>query len=250
VLVLALSFTPTVFDRLVLPVAGPYLPHASTPPRGVGAAEKPIGTPPTAPSSTSYRLNESPDPGQEMVAYDPCRPVHWVVRPDNAPPGAQQLVEQALAEVSVATGLQFVHDGPTTEAPSGSRDNYQPERYGKRWAPLLITWSDPGETPGLAGRVVGLGGSSYAQSPGKPLVHVAGSVTLDAPDLTAVLERPNGRAQVRAVIMHELGHVVGLDHVDDPAQLMHAENSGLTGFAAGDLAGLARLGTGECVPQL
>ena len=46
------------------------------------------------------------------------------------------------------------------------------------------------------------------------------------------------------------GTLLGLDHVDDPTQLMHAENSGLTGFAAGDLAGLALLGSGPCVPEL
>lgn len=50
--------------------------------------------------------------------------------------------------------------------------------------------------------------------------------------------------------MHELAHVVGLDHVDDPTQLMYAENSGQLDFGAGDRAGLALLGTGECVPRL
>lgn len=50
--------------------------------------------------------------------------------------------------------------------------------------------------------------------------------------------------------MHELAHVVGLDHVDDPTQLMNPEGTGVTEFAAGDLAGLAVLGGGQCVPEL
>jgi hypothetical protein len=51
--------------------------------------------------------------------------------------------------------------------------------------------------------------------------------------------------------MHELGHLVGLGHVNDSRQLMHAANkSGVTEFAAGDLTGLAVLGNGPCVPEL
>lgn len=60
---------------------------------------------------------------------------------------------EAIAEVSAASVLQFVHDGATAEGPTDQRNLYQPERYGKRWAPVLITWSTPAETPGLAGKV-------------------------------------------------------------------------------------------------
>ena len=75
-------------------------------------------------------------------------------------------------------------------------------------------------------------------------------VQLDAPGLTETLAFPEGPALVRAIIMHELAHVVGLDHVNDPTQLMHAENSGQLDFGAGDRAGLALLGTGKCVPGI
>lgn len=239
-----------MFERFVLPTVRPYLPGATMPPPGVEAAQSPLGQPPESTGSPAYSLQPSPDPGQPFVAYDPCRPVHYVVRPDNAPPGADQLLHQAVAEVSAATGLRFQNDGSTSEAPSENRNTYQADRYGKRWAPVLIAWSNPEESPGLAGNVAGLGGSGYAQTPGHPIVLVAGQVKLDAPALTDILQRPEGPAQVRAIIMHELGHVVGLNHVDDPGQLMYAENSGLTEFADGDRAGLARLGRGTCVPQL
>jgi hypothetical protein len=158
-----------------------------------------------------------------------------------------------VAAASQASGLKFVYDGPTAEAPSDDRQAFQPDRYGKRWAPVLIAWSTPAETPGLAGDVAGLGGSGYAQAPGQPLVPLvlaAGQVSLDAPDLAAISAgRPDGAAEVRAIIMLELGHVLGLNHVNDPAQLMFAENNGVMDFAAGDRAGLALLGSGPCVPQ-
>ncbi len=50
--------------------------------------------------------------------------------------------------------------------------------------------------------------------------HVTGSVTLDGPDLTDISEGPDGRARALAIIEHEVGHLVGLGHVDDRRQLM------------------------------
>jgi len=244
---MALYFTPGLVDRYALPVVRPYLPNASAPPPGVQASGQPIGTPPVVADTGGYRFMEPPDPDQEMVAYDPCRPIRVAVRPDNAPPGGQQLVEEAIGAVSAATGLQFVDAGATTEAPSSRREPYQPDRYGRQWAPVLIAWSDADEYPDLAGNRAGLGGSTPRQAPGRPFVYVTGEVILDAPSLTAMMDRPE---QVRAVIMHELGHVVGLDHVDDPEQLMYGANMGVTDFAPGDRAGLAKLGAGECVPKL
>ncbi|QDG91017.1 matrixin family metalloprotease [Pseudarthrobacter sp. NIBRBAC000502770] len=251
VLVVCLYFSPALFDRLVLPVVAPYLPGAKMPPPGYEAASAPLGTPPASTGSTAFVLQESPRATQPVIAYDPCRPVHYVVRPDNALPGGDVLIREAVAAVSQASGLQFVDDGPTTEAPSDDRSAFQPDRYGKRWVPLLIAWSTPVETPGLAGNVAGLGGSAYVEVAGHPLVLEAGQVRLDAPDLAGIIAgRPDGAAEVRAIIMHELGHVLGLDHVNDPTQLMYAENMGVRDFAAGDRAGLALLGSGPCVPQL
>ena len=173
-----------------------------------------------------------------------------MIRPDSAPAGTDQLIHEAVSVVSAASGLQFVHDGATTEAPSKEREAYQPDRYGKRWAPILIAWSTPEEATELAGRIAGTGGSSAIQAPGEPYVYVTGQVQLDAPALTATLAFPEGPALVRAIIMHELAHVVGLDHVNDRTQMMYEENSGQVEFGAGDRAGLALLGTGKCVPGI
>lgn len=249
-LIICLYFVPTLVSRLVTSAALPYLPGSDVPPPGIEAASAPLGVPAATTGSTAYVLQEPPDPDQPFVAYDPCRPIHYVVRPDLAPPGTDRLLREAVAAVSAASGLQFVDDGPTSEAPSDEREAYQPDRYGRKWAPVLIAWSTPEESPDLAGNVAGTGGSASIQVQGDPYVYVTGQVRLDAPDMTETLAFPDGPALVRAIIMHELGHVVGLDHINDPTQLMHEENSGQLDFGAGDRAGLARLGTGACVPRL
>lgn len=54
------------------------------------------------------------------MAFDPCRPIHYVIRPDGKPPGGRGAIQAGIAEVSRATGLVFVDDGITfdeVEAP-------------------------------------------------------------------------------------------------------------------------------------
>lgn len=92
-LVVALYFTPTLFERFVLPAALPHHSVAKVPPPGYEAASSPLGLPPAPSGSTAYVLQKSPDPGQPVVAYDPCRAVHYVIRPDNAPPGTDRLIQ-------------------------------------------------------------------------------------------------------------------------------------------------------------
>ncbi len=48
-------------------------------------------------------------------------------------------------------------------------------------------------------------------------------------------------------MMHEFGHVFGLDHVDPPRELMYDGNNDTASYGRGDLEGLRRLGQGPCV---
>jgi hypothetical protein len=251
VLVVAVVGLGIVADHLGLlpgarPAASAYGPSA-----GVEAADEPLGSPPPAPAGGgTYGFTAVQDDGVTPVAYDPCRPVHYVVRPTNAPFGGDQLVHEAVTRVSAATGLQFVDDGSTDEAPDERREPFQPDRYGNRWAPLLITWDTVSENADLAGDVAGLGGSTPVGRAGGPTVYVTGAVALDAALFDEILAQPGGVDVARAIVLHELGHAVGLDHVSDPTQLMYPETSAVLDFADGDLAGLARLGAGECEPDL
>jgi hypothetical protein len=228
----------------------PADPDQPTP--GFEAARVPRGhSLPPPPGGGPYTFISTQTDGVTPVAYDPCRPVHYVIRPDGAPAGGEEVITSAIARVSEVTGLQFVYDGATDEPSTHDREIFQPGRYGDRWAPVLIAWESDTQNPELAGEIVGEGGSTAVSIGSGPQVLVTGTVSLDAGQFPQILDRRNGRTIARAIILHELGHLVGLGHVDDDQQLMYPETRGdVVDFAAGDLTGLAALGGGRCVPAL
>ena len=239
-----------------LPDASPAAPAPlevpDRPTPGYEEARVPRGSPPPVPpGGGAFAFVEHQADGVTPVAYDPCRPVHYVIHPDGEPADGADVIAAAVARVSEATGLQFVYDGGTDEASTLDREIFQPDRYGDRWAPVLFAWESDTANPHLAGEIVGEGGSTAVALGDGPQVFVTGTVSLDAGQFPQILRRRNGTEIARAIVMHELGHLVGLDHVDDDRQLMYPTSRGdVLDFAAGDRTGLAALGTGRCVPAL
>lgn len=203
---------------------------------------------PAVPVTTSgrYAFVHSTASG-DPIGYDPCRPVRYVVRTDGAPAAGADLLRDAIAQISAASGLAFVDGGTTQETPTLARTLIQPERYGQGWAPVLIAWATEQEVPSLAGDVAGLGGSAMvpgASDEGYWLA--AGRLVLDIDDLGRILTEPNGYVEARAIVVHELAHVLGLDHVDDPSELMNPTTTGIVQLGPGDREGLALVGAGAC----
>jgi Matrixin len=196
----------------------------------------------------SYKFIAKQADGKTPVAYSPCRAIPYVIRRQGEPVGGNELVVEAFSRVSEATGLHFVYEGATSESYSSRRLAHQPDRYGDRWAPILVTWVTRKEEPDLDGDTLGQGGSASVQVPDGQRVYVTGSVELVADKLARIQSRElNGKKVVQAVVMHELGHVVGLDHVNSRRQIMYPRNQrGVSDYGRGDLAGLAALGKGTC----
>lgn len=220
---------------------------APTPTRA--ASGQPLGTPAAVRETGPHKFLNVQASSGDPVAYDPCRPLRFVVNDAMAPAGGRVIVEEAIAVIEGFTGLRFEFEGATDEPPVEDREPFQPDRYGDRWAPVLIAWADPTQVPVLAGAIAGVAGSVAAAANHEPTVYVSGVVILDGPQLSDRLSSPGGSDRVRAVVLHELGHLVGLDHIDDPTQLMHATTA-VPGLRNGDLAGLVRLGAGPCVKWL
>jgi len=188
------------------------------------------------------------EPGKPKVpiTYDPCKKIEVVINPDGAPDDYRDLVETAADHVTDASGLEFAIRGTSDERPSKERPAEDRDRYGPGWSPVLVAWSDSDETPELAGDVAGLAGSLMVEVLGNR-VYVTGSVTFDGEDFEEILAESDGRAYAQAIVDHEFGHLVGLDHVKDPNELMNARNKGQLSWGPGDLAGLSRLGRGPCI---
>lgn len=180
----------------------------------------------------------------EPVRWSTCEPIRYVVREANQPDGAQRLLEDSVRRISEATGLEFSFEGTTDEGPADQRPLYQPERYGDAWAPVLVAYSDAEEYGRLRDRRAGYGGPASVRLGDRTPRFVSGMAVIDVEQV----DRMGGDEAFRAVMLHELAHVMGLAHVDDRDQLMNAVQYGreVTTLQAGDLRGLEMLGDGEC----
>jgi hypothetical protein len=181
--------------------------------------------------------------------WNPCEPIHYVVNAELAPPGSIEDVHEAVSRVTAATGIEFEYEGPTDEEASIYRDVHQFDRYGDRWAPVLIAWSDPDDSDipfERDDRVAA--GVARPEIPPTRLddLYVSGWVALNADD-----PNPPGFSfpgLQGPVILHELGHLMGLGHVRARGELMHPDGGGVVDFGPGDLEGLRRLGAeGGCI---
>lgn len=186
--------------------------------------------------ATSFTYIADPVAPDRPLRWDPCRPIHWVFNPDGAPDGGLELAQEGFARITEATGWQFTFAGLTDEpATLSGRSPYQPDRYGDRWAPVLVAWGRP-----PAGAVAGQAGPTWVDD-----VHVSGELVLNR-DLSLPMTFDEGGWG--DILLHEAGHVLGLDHPGDPTQTMYwTVVSGVSGLQPGDVAGLERLREGGCL---
>lgn len=171
--------------------------------------------------------------------WNPCAPVHYRVNL-SLEPRALPAVQAAVASMSKATGITFVYDGTTSFTPTSGNWN-QP-------ASLIIAFAHPaGQTYGstylAGGSQLGEGGfeSQYTTLLGKITSYqiIKGYAVVDA----SGYDRADAHVRT-AVLLHELGHAVGLNHAHLRSEVMYpsVSDAGPNYYSAGDLAGLAKLG--------
>lgn len=187
----------------------------------------------------SYKFLYTQPGSKEPVGFSPCRTIPYVVNPRDAPDNWEDLVDAAIAEVGTRAGLKFDDRGTTDDRAFSERLN------GTSPEPVIIAWADSDEVEGLADDVAGLGGPTMIEVAGRR-AYVTGSVVLDTETTDRLADEPGGDERQLALLLHELGHLVGLDHVKDRNELMYPRAAARTTYGPGDLAGLAELGAIGC----
>ena len=126
-------------------------------------------------------------------------------------------VESAFEALSKATGVEVVRD----------------PKVGVKRVGVLVAFTQPARLSGS--HRVGYGrGSSVEFGP------ISGSVLLNR-DATLPVGTAE-RASWRGVVLHELGHVVGLDHSPNPSDVMYPSmDVGPADWSPADLAQLTRV---------
>ncbi|HEY2332654.1 MAG TPA: matrixin family metalloprotease [Acidimicrobiales bacterium] len=201
------------------------------------------------PGAGNYAYLSLQSPGVP-VRYNPCSgPINYVINPAGAPAGGTDEVNAAFATLSALTGLSFHFAGLTTETHVKIGSGSRPIKDGLgHWSPVLVDWTSAAQEPALAGAVLGYGGSTSVWSSSDPSynkAYVTGEVVFDT-DLTGVAPGFGPGATRGNLLLHEMGHLVGLDHVTDPNQIMYPSLSAQApnGYGAGDRNGLAHVGSG------
>jgi hypothetical protein len=166
--------------------------------------------------------------------WNPCEPLPYWVNPLHAPANVRELIDSALQSVTEATGIEFSYQGPTNDVPWGKATNEGLPTYGINFA-----WTTPNKVRRLAGSTVAWGGAEAGADPNQ---YVRGGVALDATWDTASMSSVDRNAYWRNTLLHETGHVIGLNHVTDPGEVMRPTITKQADYGAGDLAGLAILG--------
>ncbi|MGI9645672.1 MAG: hypothetical protein ACR2O6_10220 [Ilumatobacteraceae bacterium] len=204
------------------------------------APPQPGATPSTGPHCWLFTLADDecpPAPTDLAGRWDPCRldqEIKYAVNPLLATQAHIDQMYFAIRQMEIHTGFDFVPYSAYPTTTEGLDDRRAPTG-----ANFLIGFSNPANTPGLAGSVVGIGGGFWFPTVGNI---TAGYVLIDTPALGT------GNS-LRSALVHEFGHAMGQGHVPratSPDEIMEPVlNSSITTPQSGDAQGLWRLGTAQ-----
>jgi Matrixin len=175
--------------------------------------------------------------------WNPCQTIGYRVNTRLATSGALADVKGAFARLSQATGFRFAYRGTTTGIPTLGSNSWYPAD-----TQIVVAWARRSQSTMLqsysnavaVGAAITSGG--YAESDGTSVSKIIkGAVVVDS---ARIYRGGFGTGKTRGdVLLHELGHTMGLGHTGGSRQIMYPSlTSGLARLGEGDLTGLVKHG--------
>ena len=220
-----------------------------------------VAHPATAATAT-YSVNHAIDPhtGRSVVArWTPCLTIGGVTSPTTISYAVNTggvasrvtLVQKALAQVTSYSGLRFRYVGTVSYVPhyavlhypSGDRLMFNAaQQRAATHADLVVGWVSASKTNLFRGTEAGVGTVSWTGSYRSQLriVEAAALIKLGVPLRSGF----SGGASVGSLLLHEIGHAVGLNHVGATSQIMYPVLGSYTpaAYQSGDRTGLRVVG--------
>lgn len=222
-----------------------------------------VAAPATA--TSSFAFFEPRSATRPKAYWNPCQVIRFGIDPSHAlaagmrPDREVARWRSAVAEAAKAMGMRMRYVGRVkTRAAKG-----RPAKVAG--VDIVITYGSArrsgaaGYGAALAGSTAGVAGVQWATSTGGRHRITSGYVVIDAKEAaahtstwkTAFDARPATQRRpdpLRALYLHEFGHALGLEHVEDQQQLMYPKVSATRPdvLGSGDRAGLRALGSQPC----
>lgn len=190
--------------------------------------------------------------------FNPCSAITYRVNSDQVGPGGLAAVQYATTLISQATGIRFKYKGTTDFIPFNNPRKRPPGN-----ADMFISWNTTAQSevfqqasPSVAGYGGALWGFPARDASGKRAVMTSEAGLILKTESYGIFNQgvesaDTNRPPAARLILHELGHAMGLGHVNASEEVMWGTNwspdpDGLvrSRFSAGDFRGMDKVGFG------